>query len=91
MEKLTYNEFAKAVGYKKPHRFMKLACNFTRESRKYDDVFRVHVKLFWFIILFIPACIIEFFGRIWTDVIMDFDLPERLVGRYSFQHDVTGD
>ena len=91
MEKLTYNEFAKAVRYKKPHRLMKLTCSFTKEEHKYDDVFRVRVKLFWFIILFIPACIIEFFERVWTDVIMDFDLPERSIGYYRFQHDITGD
>ena len=90
MRKINYDEFAKLANYKKPHRLMKLCCSFTIEECTYTDVIRARMKLFWFIILFIPACVFEFFGRIWTDIIMDFDFPSRWIANYRIDHKYNG-
>ena len=90
MKKLNYNEFAEGVNYKKPHTMMKLFCSFTKEESSYSDLYEARIKPFWFAVFFIPMCVYEFFGRILTEIIMDFEIPQRLIAHYRMPHKYTG-
>ena len=78
--KVSYKEFAKFLNYKKPHRLMRLNCNFYLEPTPYGDT-RARAIIKWpvYLLLFIPVHIIAFFAYIWDGGIKNFTFEGRTV------------
>lgn len=76
--KVSYKEFAKFMGYKKPHRLMQLNCNFYLEPRPCDCTqARAIMKWPAYILWFIPVHVIAFFAYIWDGGLKNFTFERR--------------
>ena len=79
MMKITYEENAILLGYKKNHWFERIACNHYIK----DDLDNVMVitKVKWpvYIALFIPACLFEIIMLIWDGGLKEFSIAPRTI------------
>lgn len=78
MKKMSYKDFATLAGYKKNHYFMRVTCSFY-----YEDGLMIHIwakmKLFWYILFFLPIHIIKLFYVLWDGGLRDFAIEPRWI------------
>ncbi len=82
--KVSYKEFAQFLNYKKPHRLMKLNCNFYIEHTS-DICMRARAVIKWpvYIILFLPVHIFKLFYCIWDGGLKEFSFEGREIANHT--------
>lgn len=78
MKKISYKELATLLGYKKNHRLEKIACNHYIEDNDGCSVNVISkVKMPVYILLFIPACIVQALMLMWDGGLKNFSIESR--------------
>ena len=81
MDKITYNDFILLAGYKKPHYLMRLTCSFYGQDGLMYQIW-AKMKLFWYILFFIPVHIAKLFYVLWDGGLRDFEIEPRWISTY---------
>lgn len=88
--KISYKDFAYLMNYELRHPFIKYCCNCYATEQEADVFMQAKVKLWVYILLFIPVHLLIFFYSLWDGGIKDFELWERTVTsmhRYTIYDD----
>ena len=85
---IKYSDWAKICNYKKVHRRMWATCCF-QLSKLDSDIYHVEalIRLPLFILLFIPASIIDMFAYMWDRGLKNFQFPFRWIDSYHIYPD----
>lgn len=83
MKKISYKDFAYLMNYKKHHPFIKYCCNCYLKERDSSVLLTSRVKLPIYILLFIPAQIIELFYAAWDCGIRNYDMWGRTITSFT--------
>ncbi len=84
--KLTYNEFATLLGYKKKHTLEHYACKFYGDDGQ--SVLNVRAEIRWpiYILVFPFACLIQAVCLLWDGGLREFSLEPRCIKRHQIWH-----
>lgn len=77
--KISYKDFAYLMNYKKHHPFIKYCCNCYVIERDANVFMSAKVKLWIYILLFIPVHLLIFFYSLWDGGIKSCEVWERTV------------
>lgn len=83
--KINYNTFSHLMGYKEPHRLMKITCFFNYDKCTLHNGGVVTATMHWwsYLLLVVPVHIVKFFGCLWDGGLKNFEIEGRkLVRRY---------
>ena len=80
MKKISYNDVAYICSFKKNHFFRKHFCNnYIWMNNLNEGMLKCDMKIWFYILMFIPSCIIEFFYLLWDGGIKYFEFFPRNV------------
>lgn len=79
MKKISYKDFAYLMNYELRHPFIKYCCNCYVIEQEADVFMQAKVKLWAYILLFIPINIIEFFYSLWNSGIKNYEIWESTI------------
>lgn len=79
MKKITYNDNATLLGYKKNHTLERFACNHYIEDNRHSVKVITKVKWPVYIALFIPACIFQAVALVWDGGLKNFRIESRTI------------
>lgn len=77
--KISYKDFAYLMNYKMRHPFIKYCCDCYAIERDADVIMSAKVKLWIYILLFIPVHLLIFFYSLWDGGIKSYEVWERTV------------
>ncbi len=88
MKKISYEELAILLGYKKNHMLEKIACDHYIEDND-DCIVNVisKVKMPAYILLFVPACIFQALVLMWDGGLKNFSIEPRTYGTMNVWKD----
>ncbi len=88
MKKISYEEYAILLGYKKNHMIEKIACNhYIEDNDDYSVNVISKVKMPVYILLFIPANIIQMLWCMWDGGLKNFSIEPRTYGTMNVWKD----
>ncbi len=88
MKKISYEELAILLGYKKNHMLEKIACDHYIEDHDGCSVNVISkVKMPVYILLFVPAHIIQMFLCMWDGGLKNFSIESRTYGTMNVWKD----
>jgi len=83
--KISYEDAAYILNYKKHHKFEKYGCNWEiTMGRDVEGQIICSIKIWLYCLLFIPTCIFEVFLLIWDGGLKDFEIPDKFIHRWQF-------
>lgn len=77
--KVSYKDFAYLMNYKQRHPFTKYCCDCYVIERNADVIMTAKVKLWVYILLFIPVHLLIFFYSLWDGGIKNYEIWERTI------------
>lgn len=87
--KITYDEYSYILSYQQKHTLQKLCCTFQVTETNNEDHFKSYIvesniKWIIYIIIFIPAIIVEIFYSMWAYGLKDLSILQRNIHVYTF-------
>lgn len=80
MKKLTYKEVAILYGYNKNHLLARIGCNhYITDETQYSIKVITQVKLPVYMLMFIPACILQACALVWDGGLKEFSIEPRTI------------
>ena len=82
--RISYNDAAYILSYKKPHRLARICCTFEIVPTDYEG-FRIQEYVKWpiFILAYIPAALLDFLACAWNGGVKYYTLPKRQIFQYT--------
>jgi hypothetical protein len=87
MKKISYNDAAYICRYKEKHFFERYFCNhYIWMNNPNEGIIKKDMKIWFYILTFIPICILQFVCLLWDGGIKHFEIPSINIMAYN----VTG-
>lgn len=84
MKKITYQDTAILLGYKKNHLLERIGCNhYLTNDTLYSVKVITEIKWPVYIALFIPACIFQIINLIWDGGLKEFSIEPRTINSHT--------
>ena len=80
MKKISYDDVAYICRFKEKYFFEKHFCNhYIWMNNSNEGMMKSNVKIWLYVLIFIPACILQFFYLLWDGGIKEFEIPSIII------------